>query len=120
MLEGLAADASAYALRSTASSVPSYTRALKVAEALAMAGEYEAIVSMFESGSHDEPIADPDYVFYAGVAYSRSGNLGRAQELWKQVLRDTPDHHLAKQNLDDSRLPEPQRNGAWAFDAGQV
>jgi tetratricopeptide (TPR) repeat protein len=103
-----------------ASSAPATDRWLKRAEALSFLGMDQAVLDVFAEA---QSLADTSAGAHSGmlshlaaVAAARLGQTDVAQRHWKQALKLEPALTIARDNLDDLRLPVGERNGPWAFD----
>jgi tetratricopeptide (TPR) repeat protein len=95
---------------------------LKKMEALAVLGDDEGALDVFDraerAGALQSPGADPTLYHLAAVAALRLEREADAREYWKRALKVYPDFELARDNLDDLRKPARERHAPWAFGTG--
>jgi tetratricopeptide (TPR) repeat protein len=92
----------------------------KKAEALSFFGDDHGVIQALEdareAGITRYKIPDIALLYHlAGVAYARQGDLGQAQQLWKDALKINPELESARDNLGDSKKPIEERDGPWAY-----
>ncbi len=93
----------------------------KMMETFAHAGWDEDVLRVYERASiDDQPLM---MTYMAGVAYARTGDLAKAQKLWREVLMDDDAGllgEMAQTHMLDLPLPEGDRNGPWYFPFHQI
>lgn len=91
----------------------------KQVEALAMLGDDEGILEVFERaekrGRLKEPFVSPLVFHAAAVAALRLGDEKRAKNLWQRALDVAPTYAVARANLDDLKKPVEERHAPWTF-----
>ena len=92
---------------------------IKKAETFSFLGDDRAVLEAFEgaqaTGALKNLLNVETLYHLAAVASWRLGEKERARELWRQCLDAAPGFEFARANLEDSRRPEGERNGPWAF-----
>ena len=118
VLLGRSDEAARFAKLLVKSDARAFEADFKKAEALAYVGDDAGIIALYERCEDEAPASD--FVHLAAVAYSRQGQLERAQKLWEQSLQ-MPGAlaEVAKANLANSRLPEGKRLAPWPFGFAQ-
>lgn len=93
---------------------------LKLAEAFAYAGDDAGVIEIYERGEKalkkERLPVQPYMMHLAAASYARTDDSKRAKALWQTALKHQPGLTVARDNLDDLRLPAGERNGAWHFE----
>jgi tetratricopeptide (TPR) repeat protein len=97
--------------------VPHPEARLRMAEALSMLGDHEAVLKVWASAEQEGfRLADVHLAYLhhlAAVAAYRGGEEKRARELWARCLRAAPNFTPASASIDDLDQPVGRQNGPW-------
>ncbi|HEX5503743.1 MAG TPA: tetratricopeptide repeat protein [Thermomicrobiales bacterium] len=118
-LSGRADEAREWAARLKAVAVPDVVDIwVKQAEAFSYLGDDEGVLDAFHGAERagDLNLTDGALLCHlAAVAAMRQGREDEARKLWRRALKERAGFALARDNLDDLRLPVGERNAPWPF-----
>ncbi|MBD2774975.1 tetratricopeptide repeat protein [Iningainema tapete] len=121
-LKGEVEQAKPFAERLKASQAEAWDAWTKKVEAFSYLGDYNSILEIFEQAKASGELKSgrESAVFHhlVAVAMARLGQIPQARAQWQQALKQSPGFELARENLDDLKLPIGQRQGAWPFNMG--
>lgn len=111
---GRTEEAEERAARLKESQTEGFDRWEKIAEALALVGDFEGVLEVFKRCPKGRRSGLLHHL--AAVAQARRGEWKPARKHWKDALRLDPSLRLALENLENSKLPVEERHGAWPFE----
>lgn len=97
-------------------------RWLKIAETLAFIGDDAGMIELAEQAVKEAHPLELNGYFYHFWAVSEAlrGHENAAKKHWQHSLRLDPTLALARENLDDLKMPKHEQNGPWAFPLAQM
>ena len=116
---GRQAEARPYAGRLKASPAPAADVWLKKIEGLSYIGDDPGVLDVFHQAEESIEPHSPQFNamlhHLVAVAAWRLGREAEARGYWQRALKLSPGFALARENLDDLKLPPGERHGPWAF-----
>jgi tetratricopeptide (TPR) repeat protein len=92
---------------------------IKKAEAFTFLGDDQAVLDAYAEAQANLPVDNAGkalLMHLAAVAHARTGHEKEARDLWKRALAVSPTLDLARDNLNDLKLPVEERHTPYAFD----
>jgi len=101
------------------SETPAADKWTKIAETLGFIGDDDGLLDLYSRVKEEKQLSDeyisPFFYHLVAVAYANRGDEKEAKALWNKALQLDPDFEFALENLEDIKLPNHERNGAWAY-----
>jgi tetratricopeptide (TPR) repeat protein len=96
---------------------------LKKAEAFSFLGDDQGVIDAWHGAEQTGFALRPGHLallhHLAAVAFFRQGDRDRSVRLWRLCLEQVPNFDLARQHLDQLRLPPDQQDLPWSFGLAQ-
>ncbi len=99
-------------------SLSKYDAVAKLIETFSFTGDDAALVRLYHTLRENKLLWEmllPQDRHLLAVGLARTGEVQEAQKLWKQVLKDSRELDVARDNLEDSKAGVRERSGAWPF-----